>query len=1512
MAEDVQPTVKGYELRQELGKGGFGAVYRAYQPVIGREVAIKVILPLYANQPDFIRRFETEAQIVARLEHPHIVPLFDYWRDSDGAYLVMRYLRGGNLAHLLEQGRLPYERVVQIINQVASALSLAHRDGVVHRDVKPQNIMLDEQGNAYLTDFGIARANTVNAPTEADDEHFFSGSPAYSAPEMITEGIATPRADVYALGIVIYEMLVGQHPFESQAFTSVLMAQLNDLLPDLSEALNLHPDVNAVIQTATAKNFQDRYPDAQSLALALQTALLGDTAVAPVDMALLRNPYKGLLTYAEPDAQDFFGREELVLDLLGRLRETPAPGMPDYTRFLAVVGPSAAGKSSAVQAGLIPALRNGAIANSDHWFVLQIEPDDKPIANLCASLLSIASRPPADLDMRLRTDAHSLNSAVIEILGETGSDVLFVIDNLEELFTQTEDPAERTQYTNLLYNAVTAPASRVRVVVMMRADYYDRPLQYEHFGALMQERTHLVLPLTRVELTRAIRSPSERVGLQVDRDLLEVILADVEDAPGALPLLQYALSETYEHREGRRLTASGYRATGGVFGALSRRAEEVFMSLSALPMPSAARPTTALSEQDVARQIFLRLVTITEMGYRRRRAARSELIALHDPSLVNRVIDAFGEVRLLTFEGELGTREPKVEIAHEALIRVWQRYQTWLEESREDLRVEAVLLDATNAWHTNGRDASYLLTGARLEQLAAWSDTTQMTLTPAETDFLQTSRQTAHQRQTDEEARRQRELDLIRSTAESNRRSASFFRSLVGVLLVAVVGTGALFLVARTAQIQAQREAAESQSLQTAFTAQVELANGRSDVALALALEASDISDPSSIIGTVLVETAYTRTTRHIYDGQSSPIMTVAISADGSILASGGGRYNSSQRDTADTDIRLWNTTTHTVLRTLAGHSDTVWKVVFSPDGSLLASASADQTIKLWDVASGTLLQTFVGHTQEVRSVDFSPDGTLLVSGSGSYSDGTRQFGDDFSVRLWDVQAGKPVCTLRPSKTLQSEVRSVHFSPDGTQVVSASGAERNPLGDNAIVLWNLDTCREQKRFYGHTQLVLDVVFSPDGTRLLSASADNNLILWNIRSGQPIRYLVGHTDWVNTVVFDRTGRFALSGGWDNTIILWNVDTGRIVYQYVAHSAPVQALAFNPDGRTFVSGSQDATVREWDYESPLLLARYGDDIRDIGTKVLYSPDNTRLLVATTNGTIRIYDVASGALLGSFRGHLTDLYTLTFSRDGNRALSGGSNGQLLLWDINTQQTIQSFVGHSGGVWSVVFSPDETRILSGSDDSSVRVWDVATGAEIHRFADDLSEVYAVAWARDGASFYAGTLNEEIVRWDASSYSELGRWQGHTSAPTVIVPSPDGRTVATGGYDNRLILWDAQSGAQVRQFYGHNKTVVAIAFSPDGQTLISASLDRSVRFWDLTTGAEKGRIYYGVAVVDMSMRADGGGLALAADDELVTTYNFPLTDADALRAWIAINRRVVVLTCEERQTYQLSLDACP
>jgi DNA-binding SARP family transcriptional activator len=272
------------------------------------------------------------------------------------------------------------------------------------------------------------------------------------------------------------------------------------------------------------------------------------------------NPYKGLRAFQEGDAGDYYGREASVERLVGRLVD-PGEGMPvkENVRFLAVVGPSGSGKTSLIKAGLIPALRQGRIPGSEKWLILQMVPGEHPMEELEVRLLRLAGKDLPGLMEQMKRDERGLLRAARLALPEEGSELLLVVDQFEELYTLAQDRQEAAHFLDSLAAAVSDPRGRVRVVIGLRADFYDRPLMHPRLGALMQSRTEVVLPMTAEELNNAIQKPVEKAGVVYENGLVASIVADVVDQPGSLPMLQYALTELFERREGRRITRQAYR-----------------------------------------------------------------------------------------------------------------------------------------------------------------------------------------------------------------------------------------------------------------------------------------------------------------------------------------------------------------------------------------------------------------------------------------------------------------------------------------------------------------------------------------------------------------------------------------------------------------------------------------------------------------------------------------------------------------------------------------------------------------------------------------------------------------------------------------------------------------------------------------------------------------------------------------------------------------------------------------
>jgi serine/threonine-protein kinase len=263
--DDLIGTMLGqFEILDEIGRGGMATVYRARQRSINRVVAVKVLPRALLHDPGFYERFTREVDVIAHLEHPHILPIYDYGEAGGIPYIAMRYLAGGSMAQLIRRGLPPIESLVKPMSQIGQALDHAHQQGIIHRDLKPGNILLDDRGNAYLTDFGIARVLNSNLTGSA-----IIGTPAYMSPEQANGLPLDARSDVYALGVVLFELITGREPFEAETPVALLLKHINEPMPSVKQYRAGVPSaVEQVIYKATAKTPDNRYPSAGDLAAA--------------------------------------------------------------------------------------------------------------------------------------------------------------------------------------------------------------------------------------------------------------------------------------------------------------------------------------------------------------------------------------------------------------------------------------------------------------------------------------------------------------------------------------------------------------------------------------------------------------------------------------------------------------------------------------------------------------------------------------------------------------------------------------------------------------------------------------------------------------------------------------------------------------------------------------------------------------------------------------------------------------------------------------------------------------------------------------------------------------------------------------------------------------------------------------------------------------------------------------------------------------------------------------------
>jgi len=1417
-----------YQLGELIGEGAFGAIYRATQPSVGREVAIKVVRPELANDPQFVRRFEVEAQTVARLEHPHIVPLYDYWRDPSGAYLVMRYLAGGSAEQrLMRDGPWALTDVARLVEEIGPALAVAHEASVLHRDIKPANVLFDEAGNSYLADFGIA---TDVGSREATDLRS-AGSPLYVSPEQVRDGEATPASDVYGFGVMLYELLTGAAPFaDSDSVEALLERKVRERVPSLlASRLDLPEAIDLLVQTATAPTADQRFQSMGELVLAFRTAATdqlpgaGTTeahegvssrprvqaAHTLVGLELeSANPYKGLAAFGEPDASDFFGRGALTTEIVERL---------EGTRFLVVTGPSGSGKSSVVRAGVLPRLRErGAL-------VASIVPGTHPMDELETALLRLATQPTGALLEQLTADERGLGRAVKTLLPDDETELVLVIDQLEELFTQT--PHERRDtFLAAVASAVADERSRLRVVCTLRADFYDRPLQHPAISEIVRTNTLAVTPLTGEELDEAITRPASSVGVTVEPALVAELLTAASGQAAGLPLLQYALTETYERRSGGRMTMEAYRSIGGILGALASRADELFDELGT-------------DEQAGVQRLFTRMVTPGEgTEDTRRRALRSELSGV--PA---NVIDGYGAARLLTFDRDPSSREPTVEVAHEALIREWPRLRSWLDDDRDGLRILRHLGASAEAWEASSREAGELYRGGRLEEAEGWAAEHTADLTPLEGSFLEAS-------------------IVVRAAEEaSERRRVRRLRSLLlGTAVVAVIA-----LIAGVVAVQQRGEARDQREVafENAASAKEHAAAAEEQAALAddrATAEATARSEADAAKAEATAAHAAAVTERLAAEGVArvtdNPQLALLLASEayrrdpavetlgavqralirtGPYMGTLGAGREFSEVEWLDDDrilamgpdgVFVFGSNGTLIASnasaplTRSGLFDT--KVIASVDANTVAFASAEQPdqLEILDVSTAAVI-TRVDHPEPVDAVLLDPSGdvvyTLDLAGylrridvrSGKFDWEVYAHPEDTNEDLPPIRDGTVHVIFGtelegggPSLPNSFQPQLLAFSHDGLSLVSA----------NATVIrsWDPvtgDRLTSDERFYTRTDAGSLTGFKVDRF-VISETSGDILILWRHLLS---RWRIGEPEMLSTVVVETSPgsppnpllEEVVWDGGDTAIVLFSDGRVGVVSLLDGSLQGVGALPVPGPRADDLAVSDDGTrVAVATAEGVALLSLDGDRLIATGVprlgaeSALFDPATSML--STIDANLVTFGSTRGRWWRMGDGEPSEVEVpLPHKRSAWPHRSGmlmatTDDYQPSLHNPDTLDEIASF--SLPFTWTSEDMNREQSLIAFGGVLGTEVFDTTTGEHVVILDDTGPFAQALSWSMDGEYLAASSRDGFAVIWRTDTW-ELATTAYPLDEVRSVRFSEDGRWLATAGVDGRVRLLDTE-----------------------------------------------------------------------------------------------------------------------
>ncbi|KAA3658886.1 MAG: hypothetical protein DWQ04_23760 [Chloroflexi bacterium] len=1103
------------------------------------------------------------------------------------------------------------------------------------------------------------------------------------------------------------------------------------------------------------------------------------------------SPYKGLDYFREDDAALFYGRDNLIAELIVRLHSQ---------QFLAIVGASGIGKSSIVHAGIIPVLKKDKILETPvklpggchEWPVYYMTPTATPLATLSQTLNHAVE----EVNISYGDDSLALANHVQSLLENAGADrLLLVVDQFEEIFTQCKSKQEQTIFINQLINAANHFAI---IIIALRADFYVHGTKHEELRSILENQQAIITPMNSAELVQVIKAPAENYKWKFEEGLVELLLEDMGEEPGALPLLSQALLKTWEEREGATMTLAGYVGSGGIHGAIAETADTVYRQLSR-------------TEQEMARHIFLEL---TELGEgtedTRRRMRKTDLMnELGNPHLAETVLDNLTKDRLVTMDRESNDEKEtiRVTVTHEAIIREWPRLQQWLEDNREDLHIQRELIRAAQEWKQLNQDNNVLLRGAKLTQAREWSNDHQMQ--PLVQDFLLASHR----------SQRIRQVGF----------ALAIIVTIIGLFAATIIFQGQaeenanIAATAVVAQNNFEQEALaratkEMEAIKNANTAatQEARANENANTAATREVEAVESANFAATeeARAILSENEAQQERRRSQAGELAGFSEDVREQDlflSLLLAREAVNvtYNEDGYYTEKAQQVLYDALALPLPRTIH-----ILGEKFDPSTKvqqLIDEALAGREPDLDDISDGA---------SGIFSIAYSPDGSQIVTGEcAALLDGLCAAG---LARLWNSDG-----TLAAEMAGQSIVAEVLFSPDGSRIITRDiFVSGNWLWDtNGNLLAELG--KDINTFTGW------IDFNSDNNRILTANDDGLVRLW-AWEGLLLAELDAHPAGVSSATFSPDGQLILTSGCNekdvndiciNGIVrLWDAN-GNLLISFSDETGAITSAQFNPDGETIITtscterdqanGCSLSQARLWDREGNL-LSDFAS--HDGGFKLVsFSPDGSRIFTNGSDGDLRLWD-SQGELVAELEG-MEGAFKSAWNNSGNRlAIVGSSLAETIFLLNNNGELVaeleipRAFVNHvrfnpTGAHLIAVGAIIETTGASRFNGSLARIWDTNGDFVVDLIGHD-GNVSDVRFSPEGTYLATSSTDGSARIWDirnANYRNFVASWTGHTEEIFSAFLSKDGTLLLTNSWDGTARLWNAngKSLAVMNQFQG-------------------------------------------------------------------------------------------------------------
>jgi len=1062
-------------------------------------------------------------------------------------------------------------------------------------------------------------------------------------------------------------------------------------------------------------------------------------------------PYKGLARYDAGDADLFVGRERLVDELLARLVDQ---------RYLVVVGSSGAGKSSLVRAGLVPALWAGALPGSQAWSVAVITPGGEPLQALTDT---VAGRP----------DVVVVDQAEEAMLADNGSYLVAFGDRL-----------------------LAAVGAGIRVVLVVRADFFGLLAGHPELARRSGPATVLVGPPDERELRRIITEPAARVGLRVEPALADLIVAEVRDRPGLLPVLSTALVRTWERRDADVLSVACYRAGGGVAAALQRVGEEAWSALS------------DDAQRGACRRLLLRLAVDEDGSWVRRWARRAEAVPQDDPAAV-------AALAVMTDHRLVVARADDIGIAHEALLTGWPRLYGWLEDGRSRAAVRERLAAAATAWQEADHDAGELYRGTRLQAALDVAAAHPDDLTSLERAFLTESAQEAERQLAQQRARADREA--------RGRRTARLVAAGLAIALVFATSAGVYAIV------QGRRAERAATAADAGRLGALARSGGPYDRSLLLAAQAVAL-DPSpasesDLFATLLRGDAVVATMRAPFG-----VPAVALTPDGrSVVAvtfagqltrwpAGGGPQEPSLS-----------------LGSYAG------KVAMTADGQPVASFWRASTnlpaIAVLDPRDGKVLQE--GPAIDVNVWSLSQDRHVVVAG-GPMTDLVAFRPSSTYVVVWRL--GTPA----------THAQQVDIGEAALQI-TACGLETACVltSSRRLVRIRIAEATVDGSYALPPDTVEGLIGSPDGRTLAITRPDGIVRIVDARTGRELRQLGGGDRDVRVLAFSPDGSRLVAGDF-TTVLVWRNDRAGLPEKYEAHDGRVLSADWSADGSTLATAGEGGTVILWDTTGrrragAVLTNGLAEDASTVW------PVPGAIVVGQANGRVLFVNPADGTIQTSGPPATAPIVTARSGRAGDLLVTADNNGDTAVWDIPARRLLgavelpRNSPGYLADVW---LSPDGTQAATIRSHAGPIVFDPATRKVLRQLPPlqlpGSDPTVVQGWTADGRSLLiAGqspTGGRELLVLDATTGAVKLRVSTGDATVLEAAADPNGRFIALAMSDGTLRLADPADGHLLAPpMLANAGPILNVSISPDGRYIATSGEPPRLVVWDTRTFRQVG-----------------------------------------------------------------------